>query len=649
MHNSDNQDIYKKISFAGLIITLGIVYGDIGTSPLYVMNAIIGEGIRDSNYIIGAISCIIWTLTLQTTLKYIWITLRADNKGEGGILALFALLRKKRRYVYIIAMVGASTLLADGVITPSITVVSAVEGLNLLYPHISVLPIALIILAFLFIIQQFGTEFIGKSFGPIMVIWFLTLAILGIGQLILYPQVLAAFNPYYAIKLLIEHPGGMLILGAVFLCTTGAEALYSDLGHCGVKNIRISWIYVKIALILNYLGQGAWVIMNANKADLNNPFYAIMPEWFLLPGVMLATTAAIIASQALISGSFTIISEAISLNLWPKVRVKHPSRFRGQMYIPSTNWLLFFSCIFVVTFFQSSSDMEAAYGLSITLTMIMTSMLMIGYLQIKRTSMYLLILFIVTYFIIEGTFLVANLHKFGQGGWFTLMLAGIIFSVMFVWNRARLAKKEFTMFLPVQNYKDLFIDMQKDTSIPRFASNLVYITRAENAQNAERKIFHSIFNKQPKRADKYWFIHINTTDEPYTKEYKVCKIIPDILYRVEFNLGFKIDPKINRFFNLVISELVKSKEIDITSRYKSLSKHKVPGDFKFIIIDRVLTNDTQLSTFERFIMNAYEVIKKGSLNPVNAYGLDTSSVITEKIPLSIVPVQEEGFRRIIAT
>lgn len=643
MQSSENQSAYKKLTLSGLLITLGIVYGDIGTSPLYVMKAIISEGIRDSSLVIGAISCIIWTLTLQTTVKYVWITLRADNKGEGGILALFALLRKKRRFVYIIAMIGASTLLADGVITPSITVLSAVEGLTIINPAISAIPIAILILTFLFLLQQFGTEFIGKSFGPIMVIWFLMLALLGINQIVYYPQILFAFNPYYAIKLLVEHPGGILILGAVFLCTTGAEAMYSDLGHCGVKNIRISWLFVKASLILTYLGQGAWVIMNSDKADLPNPFFAIMPEWFVIPGVFLATAAAVIASQALISGSYTIVSEAITLNLWPKVKIKYPSRLKGQMYVPSVNWLLFFACVFVVLFFQSSSNMEAAYGLSITLTMLMTSILLFGYLQLKKVNLSLILLFAITYALIEGTFLYANLHKFSQGGWFTLMLAGIIFFVMFIWNQGRLTKKRFTQFYPISDFTELFKDIQKDNTLQRFASNLVYITRAENPSDVERKIIYSIFNKQPKRAERYWFLHINITDEPYTKEFRVSSLIPDVLYRVDFNIGFKVNTRINRFFNHVLSDMVKNREIDLISKYYSLSKHNVPGDFRFIIIDRVLTIDTELNRTERFVMSAYDVVKKFSLSSVNAYGLDTSNVIVEQVPLCIAPLQENGF------
>lgn len=635
----------KKVSIAGLLITLGIVFGDIGTSPLYVMKAIISDGITSPDFVIGAISCIIWTLTLQTTIKYVFITLRADNKGEGGILALFALLRKKKTTLYIIALIGASALLADGVITPSITVTSAVEGLNVIYPHISIIPIVLIILLIIFSLQQFGTSFIGKSFGPIMFAWFTVLGILGISQFAHHPEVLKAFNPIYAIKVLSENPKGILILGAVFLCTTGAEALYSDLGHCGLKNIRISWLFVKITLILNYLGQGAWIIAQKTN-DLPNPFYAIMPTWFIIPGVALATTAAVIASQALISGSYTIISEAITLNFWPKVMIKYPTKIKGQLYIPSVNWLLFFACSLVVALFQSSSNMEAAYGLSISITMLMTTLLLFYYLDKKHYSWYVKWGFLSAYLIIELTFLIANLHKFPYGGWLTILLAGVIFFMMFIWNRGRETKKRFTEFLPISSYGEVLKDLRNDIEIPKFASNLVYITRADKCSDVESKIIYSILSKQPKRADRYWFLRINITDEPFTKHYKVNAIIPDILYRVDFYLGFKVDARINRYFNHVISEMVQKGEIDIISNYQSLKKHQIPGDFKFIIIDRIPTVDIQFSNFERFVMNFYEVIKNFSITSVKAYGLDTSNVTIEKVPLGVIKLNEPDFIRI---
>ncbi|HUW07040.1 MAG TPA: KUP/HAK/KT family potassium transporter [Williamwhitmania sp.] len=635
----------KKVSIAGVLITLGIVFGDIGTSPLYVMKAIISDGRTSPDFIIGAISCIIWTLTLQTTLKYVIITLRADNRGEGGILALFALLRKRRRTVYLLAILGASALLADGVITPSITVLSAVEGLQEVSSHISVIPIVLVILLVLFSFQQFGTSFIGKSFGPIMLGWFTMLGVLGLLQLVHQPEVLKAFNPIYGLRLLIEYPNGVLILGAVFLCTTGAEALYSDLGHCGVGNIRMSWIFVKVALILNYLGQGAWVI-SQSSTHLPNPFFSIMPGWFIIPGVILSTMAAVIASQALISGSYTIISEAITLNFWPKVQVKYPTRIKGQLYIPSVNWMLLVACSVIVLLFQSSSNMEAAYGLSITITMIMTSLLMFVYLGIRRIHWVVRWGFLVFYMVIENTFLFANLHKFPHGGWLTILLAGVIFFIMFVWNKGRITKKRFTEFLPICNYGEVLKDLRDDKEIPKLASNLVYITRAEDPDDVESKIIYSILNKRPKRADRYWFIRINITDEPYTKKYRVKTIIPDVIYRVDFYLGFKVNARVNRFFNYVVAEMVRNGEISITSTYASLHKHGIPGDFKFIIIDRIPTVDIELSSFERFIMNAYEVIKRFSITSVKSYGLDTSNVTVEQVPLGIFKSSESDLVRV---
>lgn len=624
------------LSLSGLIITFGIVFGDIGTSPLYVMKAIVA-GARtniDEGYILGALSCIIWTLTLQTTLKYIFITLKADNHGEGGILALYALIRKKKRWIFIPAIIGAAALLADGVITPSITVVSAVEGLRMIRPQVQVIPIAIVIIALLFIIQQFGTSSIGKTFGPMMLIWFLMLATLGLSHIFDYPTVLNAFNPVYGIKLLMNYPGGFLLLGAVFLCTTGAEALYSDLGHCGLVNIRVSWIFVKTALILNYLGQGAWLLYNPEALSSGiNPFFGIMPAWFLLPGIIIATFSAIIASQALISGSYTIISEAVSLNFWPRVKITYPSKYRGQMYIAMINWFLFFACCFVILYFRESSNMEAAYGLAITITMLMTTLLMVFYLMKIHRPKILIVGFLVMYLAIEGSFLVANLHKFSYGGWFTLLLTCLIFSIMYTWYRGRQLKKRFLFFKKIDNYSDILKDLRNDVTVPKIATNLVYLTRADYKTDVESKILYSIFQKQPKRADHYWLLHMHIVEEPFKLEYKVDELIPDILTRVEFVVGFKVQPRLNLFFREVIEDLKKSGEFDITSNYQSLKKYNIPGDFRFVLIDRIQNYDFDFRTFDQFIMNIYNIIKRIGISDVKAFGLDSSSVLVEKVPL----------------
>ncbi len=637
----------SKVTFGGLLITLGIVYGDIGTSPLYVMKAILAgaKGPIDEGYILGALSCIIWTLTLQTTIKYVLITLKADNHGEGGIFALYALVRKKRKWVFLPAAIGGAALLADGVITPSITVLSSIEGVKLTVPNIPIIPITLLILTLLFLFQQFGTSSIGKAFGPVMLVWFTMLAFLGFMHIVQYPAVFKALNPVYGIRLLVDYPGGFVLLGAVFLCTTGAEALYSDLGHVGFMNVRISWIFVKASLILNYMGQGAWVLHESggNLSDIN-PFYAVMPDWFLVTGTVISAAAAIIASQALITGSYTIISEAISLNFWPRVKIKYPTVIKGQMYIPSVNWFLFLACCFVVLYFQESSNMEAAYGLAITLTMIMTSLLMIFYLQKIKRPMFMVVGFVVVYFIIEGTFLIANLQKFSHGGWFTLVLAGVLFFIMYVWYRGRIIKKRFLIFRKISEYEPLLIDLKNDSSIPKYATNLVYMTRANLRSDAEAKIFYSILFRQPKRADHYWLLHLNIVEEPNRLEYKVEKIIPGVLTKVDFHVGFKIQPRMNLYFRQVIDDMVSKGEFEPCSSYKSLKKHQIPGDFRFVLIDRIQNYDFDFQPFDQFIMNIYNVIKRFGISDVRFLGLDSSNMVVEQVPLETEEIINQSKR-----
>jgi KUP system potassium uptake protein len=624
-----------KFSAAGLLVTLGIVFGDIGTSPLYVMKAVIREDFPiETDFIVGILSCVIWTLTIQTTIKYVIITLRADNKGEGGIFSLFALLRKSKRWVYILAIIGGSTLLADGIITPSITVVSSIEGLQLINPAIKVVPIVIAILTALFLVQQFGTEYIGKFFGPVMFFWFLMLGVLGLLEIHEQLSVLKAFNPWYAVHLLWKYPGSILLLGAVFLCTTGAEALYTDLGHCGIKNIRISWIFVKITLILNYLGQGAWLLSHGNAINnLTNPFFAFMPAWFLPFGVALATAAAIIASQALISGSYTLISEAISLNFWPKIKIKYPTLQKGQMYISSINWFLWFSCMLVVLIFRESNNMEAAYGLSITITMLITTFLMVSYLSIKRTPLVVRVAFLGIYLLIEGAFLYANLFKFSHGGWFTILAAGILVIVMLSWYHGRRITNRFLRFLPLEQYIDTIKDLRNDTSIPKTSSNLVYLTKANRVTDVESKIILSILNKQPKRADHYWLIHVDIMDDPRTMEYKVTHIIPGILTRIDFFLGFKVERRIHSMFKHITNEMAKRGDIDLFSGYPSLRKHNVITDFRFIIIDRLNLSDLEFKFLERVIINIYLFFVRHSLSDVKALGFDASSVYVEQMAL----------------
>ncbi|MFT3753857.1 MAG: KUP/HAK/KT family potassium transporter [Paludibacter sp.] len=638
----------SKFGFWGVIVTLGIVYGDIGTSPLYVMKAIIGANAHfDADYIIGAVSCIIWTITLQTTVKYVLITLRADNKGEGGILALYALVRKsKKKWLYVIAIVGASTLIADGIITPAITVVSAIEGLRGINPHTPVVPISILIISVLFIIQQFGTKVIGKSFGPMMVIWFSMLGVLGIMQISQYLPILKAFNPYYAIHLLINFPNWFLIMGAVFLCTTGAEALYSDLGHCGIRNIRVSWIFVKSTLLLNYLGQGAWILTHMDQVNgSTNPFYSIMPESFLIFGVIMATIAAIIASQALISGSFSIFSEGMSLNFWPRQRIKYPTEVKGQLYIPFVNWFLFIFCVITVLFFQTSSAMEAAYGLSITITMLMTTMLLASYLKSKKLNMPFVVAIVGFFLALEFSFLIANMFKFMHGGWVTIFIAGMIFFVMLIWYNARIIKNKHLQFLKIESFFKILSDIRDDNSIPKYSTNLVYLSKADMKTDIEGKIIYSIINKQPKRADNYWILHIDHVNEPTTLEYTFEKLIPDTLYRVNMKLGFQVQPLINLYFRQIIDDLVENKEFNLVSNYPALKRHNIPGDFRFVIIHRVYNQNMGFPFKERMTMNFYNVIKHLGITETRAYGLDTSNVNVESVPLVIKTEHKHRIKR----
>ncbi len=636
MGGMDKHMDIKKLSFAGALITLGIVFGDIGTSPLYVMKAIVTGG-KEFNelLILGALSCIFWTLTLQTTIKYIIITLRANNKGEGGIYALFALIRRKSSWAAILTMIGASALLADGVITPAITVTSSIEGLLIFNKGIPVITIVLLILGILFFMQQFGTNVIGSSFGPIMAVWFSMLGILGFSQLYQFPEVLKALSPAYAFRFLTAYPGGFVLLGSVFLATTGAEALYSDLGHCGVKNIRISWIFVKTALLLNYFGQSAWLLRNGGTHHGLNPFYGIMPEWFLLPGIIIATAAAIIASQALISGSYTLISEAISLNFWPKIEISHPTYLKGQVYVPAVTWFLWIACSFVVIFFRESINMEAAYGLSITLTMIMTTLLLSYYLFQQGVYHKLIVLLLIVYLTIEGSFLIANLHKFSHGGWFTILLATVFFLVMYGWYFGRKLKNRYVTFTNLDKYIDLFKELSVDESVPKTATNLVYIIKANKPAQVESKVIYSIFQKQPKRADIYWLLHIDRIDEPNRFDYKVTQIIPGLLIRVDFYIGFKVEPKINLYFREVLEDLTATGEIKLESSYESLKKHSFPADFKYVLIDRVMPRDYILSNIENVTLTLHSISRLFCISDVKALQLDSANTIEEQVPITI--------------
>ena len=650
----------NRVTGAGFLIALGIIYGDIGTSPLYVFNAIISGRVVDEALIVGSLSCIIWTLTLQTTVKYVILLLRADNNGEGGTFSLYALVRRRRKWLVFPAMIGGAALLADGIITPPISITSAVEGLRNI-PALrqiskdTIVYIVLAIMVLFFFLQQFGTASIGRLFGPMMGLWFGMLAVLGVMHIPDDPNVLKAFNPLYAVELIRDYPNALWLLGAVFLCTTGAEALYSDLGHCGRGNIRVSWIFVKSALLLNYLGQGAYLLANRKGLEVTaavkeqlaiNAFYDLMPEWFVLIGVVVATMAAIIASQAMISGSFTLISEAMRLNLWPKFRIVYPSEAKGQLYIPAVNTMIFAGCVGVVLYFRESSRMEAAYGLAIVVTMLATTILFANYLVLHRVKPGWIYLFLVTYLVIELGFLVALLQKFLHGGYITLMVASLMFVVMYTWFRSRKIKNRYVEFVRLEGYLPLLQELSNDSTIPKYATHLIYLSSANNPKEIEHKIMYSILNKKPKRADIYWFVHVDTLDAPYTCEYEVRTIIPNEVIRVEFRLGFRVAPRINLMFPKVVEEMVANKEVNIVSRYESLQRNNILGDFEFIVMEKFLSQDNELPFLEKVIMTVYFWLKEVSLSEERGFGLDPSNVRIEKFPLIVAPVTKLNLKRI---
>lgn len=636
-----------KLSSAGLLISLGIIFGDIGTSPLYVFKAIVGDGLITSELILGGLSCIFWILTLQTTIKYVLIVLRADNKGEGGIFSLFTLVKRKAPWLIFPAMVGGAALLADGMITPPITVSSAIEGLNIYFPDLPTVPIVIVIISLLFLIQRFGTSIVGRIFGPLMFLWFSMMGILGLAYVMEMPEIFKAVNPYHAYHILVHYPNAWLILGAVFLCTTGAEALYSDLGHCGRSNIRVSWIFVKTCLVLNYFGQGVWLLEHQGQSlNYSNPFFLIMPEWFLMFGIGIATVAAIIASQAMISGSFTLISEAVRLNLWPKVRINYPSNQKGQLYVPSINFILWAGCMLVVLVFRESRNMEAAYGLAINITFLVTTVLMSFFLIKRHLPKYLVVLFLVVFLSLEMVLLISNGAKIVHGGWLTLVLSAVMFTIMLAWWWARKIKNKFVRFVDIEHYYPVLKELSDDESVPRYASQLVYLTSANFSSEIESKILYSILQKKPKRADVYWLVHVDVTDEPFTNEFKVTQLIPGKLVRVDFRLGFRVEQRVSLLLRKVIEEMVRKKEIDITSRYPTLKKYGFAGDFRFVVLEKVISRSNDLSFMQRIVIDMYHLLRRLSLSDEKGFGLDSSFVTVERVPLVVSQTKEITLKRI---
>ena len=642
----------SRLTFLGVIITIGIIFGDIGTSVLYVMKSFVrsSDAMMSENLVLGFVSLIFWVMTLQTTTKYVLIALKADNNGEGGVFSLFALIKNKtKRGVVLLAMIGGATLLADGIITPAITVTSAVEGLHDIIPAINtndVIILVLIIFIFIFSFQRFGTKKIGSLFGPIMSLWFLSLFFWGIKSIGTRPEILKAINPKYAFNLLITYPGVFVLLGAVFLCVSGAEDLYVDLGHCGRKNVRMAWFAVKVCLLANYFGQAAY-LLSTNYSSEKNPFFAIVPESFVVFQVILATLAAIIASQSLITGSFTLISEAIKLNLFPKLIIKYPTELKGQVYVSAVNIILFICSSCVVIFFRTSSNMEAAYGLSISITMFVTTLLLSIYLYKVKAKKIFAVIFLMFFGIEELFFLYANSLKFVNGGYITVFIALLIFIIMFIWYRGTEIKERESQYLTVKNYTKQLLQLSMDKSVPKYATNLVYLTGAKREEDVDYAVLYSILNKQPKRANVYFFVHINVIDKPYKREYKVTKFSDKKILKITFNLGFREHQRVNMFMHQVIDDLLMNKELELQpTKYNLRGKAETVGDFRFVLIEEVLGNSNGLSSFDNFIMGLRLKLKKITVTPEKWFGLDTSVITKEAVPLNVVQTKVKRLTRI---
>lgn len=647
MSTDDKHTVKTGASAAGILVALGIIYGDIGTSPLYVFRAIVNDQIISEELVIGGLSCVFWTITLVTTIKYIYLALNADNKGEGGIFALYALVRRyKGKWVIYPAIIGCCTLISDGFITPAFSISSAVEGITIDYPNIPTVPIVIVILVLIFVFQQFGTSVVGNTFGPIMVVWFVSISIIGLFNLTSDWSVLKAINPYYAWNLLVNYEGGFWLLAAVFLCTTGAEAMYSDLGHCGKGNIRVGWGFVKVALLLNYAGQAAWLLsLDGKTLDGKIPFFAIVPEWWLMPQIIIATMATIIASQALITGTFTLVNEAMKMKLWPSTLVRYPSQLKGQIYIPAINWILLLGTLIVVLIFRKSENMEGAYGLAITFDMLMTTTLLVYFFTTAKKSRLRSIILAVVFFTLEGVFLISNFDKFWHGGWFAFAVAFALFIIMFILHKARHLRDRHTEFVDLKHYVPLIQDLQNDSSIQKEATNLVYMCVADSNRYIDSNIIYSIFRKRPKRADVYWFLHVDTVDSPYTSKYSVSTIIPKKCFFVRIKLGFKADHRVNLLFNKILHEMTENAEIDLVSHYDSLRKHSMPADFKFIILHSLASVDSEISSFDNLVIQGYRWIKTWSLSTEEQYGLELANVEVETVPIMVGPQARVKIKR----
>ncbi|KFI64259.1 KUP/HAK/KT family potassium transporter [Bifidobacterium cuniculi] len=655
-----------KVSLAMAIVALGVVYGDIGTSPLYTMQTFLagqgGVAHADATAVIGMLSLVFWTMTLITTIEYVLICMRVDNKGEGGIFALYSLLRKYGAWLIVPAMVGGAAFLADSVLTPAMSISSAVEGLETLpalqgvfdaNPNLTVM-IALVIILAVFAVQSRGTERIGKVFGSTVLVWFLFIAVTGAVSMAGNPEVLRALNPAYGIEFLVsgDNHAGLALMGTVFLSITGAEALYSDMGHVGRGSIYVTWPFINLALVLSYFGQGAWIIRTLeNPAFVRaggapNPFFAMMSPQVRTMAVVLSVVAGVIASQALISGAFTIVSEATRLNWMPHLQVRYPARTRGQLYIPTVNCVLCAATVTVLLVFGSSERIAAAYGLALTVTMVMTSILVTVYLWHVRSKVAAVV-FAVVFPTIMVLFFVASMAKFLHGGWFTLLLTLAILTVMATWDEGTRLERAQRRHMQPDECLPVLRRLHEDASVPMYAENIVYLTSDQDMKRIDTDVFFSIFADHPKRARAWWIVSVQTTDAPFTREYQVEDYGTDYLFRVRISLGFKVSQSIPAYLHQIMHDLLREGRLPQQhTRYPKVDADPEIGPIRYVLIHKELMPESKVSQRGAMALRIKYAIRHVAGSPVKWFGLAPYNPVTEVQPLFLATVRPPRLKQV---
>lgn len=655
-----------KVTLAMSIVALGVVYGDIGTSPLYTMQTFLagqgGVAHADETAVIGMLSLVFWTMTLITTIEYVLICMRVDNKGEGGIFALYSLLRRYGGWLIVPAMIGGAAFLADSVLTPAMSISSAVEGLQTLPALQSVfsanpnltLVITIAIIVAVFAVQSRGTERIGKVFGTTVLIWFVFIAVTGGISMAHNLEVLRALNPVYGVEFLVsgDNRAGLALMGTVFLSITGAEALYSDMGHVGRGNIYATWPFINLALVLSYFGQGAWIIRTienpvfVREGGAPNPFFAMMSPELRYVAVVLSVVAGVIASQALISGAFTIVSEATRLNWMPHLQVRYPARTRGQLYIPTVNCVLCVATVAVLLIFRNSEHIAAAYGLALTVTMVMTSILVTVYLWHRRMHVAAVV-FAVVFPTIMLLFFVASMAKFMHGGWFTALLTLAILTVMVTWNEGTKLERAQRRHMQLDDCLPVLQRLHDDATIPYYSDNIVYLTSDQDMKRMDTDVFFSIFANHPKRAHAWWIVSVETTDDPFTREYTVEDYGTDYLFRVRIRLGFKVSQSIPAYLHQIMHDLLRGGDLpQQTTRYPKVDADPEIGPITYVLIHKALMPESKVSAKGAWALRIKYAIRHVAGSPVKWFGLAPYNPVTEVQPLFLSTVRPPRLKRV---